>query len=250
MNDPLPMIVWLAGDDPHFNDFSLDADAVMERLGIKRTRLTQISGRELRVGRAKQDRYIKPFYRPEDVDAYLNWTKATSTSKKSSELVQEAAILLAQESSQLKESFAEPLSQASEQMSSQIKELTAVFISHMEEAVARRLRKIEDDFKKQTDEQKHHRTQVELTSQKLLEALDVKKDVGRILPELAYVHKEMISRLSILENEMGELKKDFQRSLEEKQTKFKKGISPRNRVKVQNQAEPLFKKFPRRSHHV
>ncbi len=45
----LPMVVWLAGDEAHADDFCIDADTAMQELGIKRSRLTQISGRELRV---------------------------------------------------------------------------------------------------------------------------------------------------------------------------------------------------------
>src|SRR5438045_3561626 len=51
--DALPMLVWLRGDESYCGDFCLDADQVMVRLGIKRSRLTQISGRELRVGRMR-----------------------------------------------------------------------------------------------------------------------------------------------------------------------------------------------------
>jgi hypothetical protein len=55
-----PMIVWLRGDEPWFSQFDMDAEAVMSALGIKRSRLTQISGKELRVGRVRMDRYIRP----------------------------------------------------------------------------------------------------------------------------------------------------------------------------------------------
>jgi hypothetical protein len=88
---PFPMIVWLRGDEDYCAEFSLDAEAVMEKLGIRRTRLTQISGRELRVGRIRRGRYIVPVYRPIDVTEYQQWTRATATHIKSSHVVQEAA---------------------------------------------------------------------------------------------------------------------------------------------------------------
>lgn len=94
--DPCPMVVWLRGDESYCDEFSLDADAVMERLGIRRTRLTQISGRELRVGRTRRGRYVVPVYRPVDVTEYQQWTRATATHVKSSHLVQEAADSLRQ----------------------------------------------------------------------------------------------------------------------------------------------------------
>ncbi len=88
--EPLPMVVWLTGAEPYFEMFSLDADAVMERLGLKRSRLTQISGKELRVGRTKMGRYIRPVYRDCDIEAYLAWVKPSSSHKKSSSVIEEA----------------------------------------------------------------------------------------------------------------------------------------------------------------
>jgi hypothetical protein len=85
------MVVWLRGDEPYCTEFTLEADAVMEKLGIRRTRLTQISGRELRVGRIRKGRYIVPVYRPIDVMEYQSWTRASVAHVKSSNVVQEAA---------------------------------------------------------------------------------------------------------------------------------------------------------------
>ena len=91
-NSPeLPMVVWLNGNESYFETFSLDADAAMVALGLKRSRLTQISGKELRVGRAKMGRYIRPVYRPCDLEAYMTWVKPTATHQKSSSVIQEAA---------------------------------------------------------------------------------------------------------------------------------------------------------------
>src|SRR5262245_8088354 len=87
----LPMIVWLRGDEPYCGDFVLEADAVMTQLGIRRSRLTQISGRELRVGRIRRGRYVMPVYRQTDVDSYRGWTRATASHLKSSTLLQDAA---------------------------------------------------------------------------------------------------------------------------------------------------------------
>ena len=97
-SDQLPLSVWLKGDEPYFQDFSLDAEEVMEQLGIKRSRLRQISGNELRVGRKRVERYIRPFYRPEDVDKYLSWTRATASHQKSSQMLNTAAEKLSSQS--------------------------------------------------------------------------------------------------------------------------------------------------------
>ena len=94
-NPNFPLTVWLTGEEDYFNDFSLSAEDVMKKIGIKRSRLRQISGTELRVGRTKIDRYIKPLYRPSDVDDYLTWTRPTASHKKSSDILNNAASDLA-----------------------------------------------------------------------------------------------------------------------------------------------------------
>ncbi len=101
MQQELPMVVWLRGDESHFSDFTIEADEAMARLQIKRSRLTQISGRELRVGRRRDGRYLKPFYRPEDIDKYLEWVRPTASHGKSSQVLFDAAQDLAAKSSQL-----------------------------------------------------------------------------------------------------------------------------------------------------
>jgi hypothetical protein len=86
----MPMVVWIRGDEEYAGAFVLDADQVMEMLSIKRSRLTQISGRELRVGKKRIDRYIKPVYRQRDVKDYLEWTRPTASHKRSSRLIDDA----------------------------------------------------------------------------------------------------------------------------------------------------------------
>ncbi len=78
----LPLVVWLKGDEPFFDEFYLDAEDAMAFLDIKRTRLSQISGREVRVGRVKSGRYIVPRYRKVDLVAYLEHTRAPATHQK------------------------------------------------------------------------------------------------------------------------------------------------------------------------
>ena len=87
----LPMVVWMRGDEEICAEFSLDADGAMAALGIKRTRLTQVSGRELRVGRRRLGRYIKPFYRPIDIENYLRWTRRSATSQNATAALSKAS---------------------------------------------------------------------------------------------------------------------------------------------------------------
>lgn len=97
----LPMVVWLRGDEPWFSMFDMDADAVMQALGIKRSRLTQISGRDLRVGRVRVNRYIRPVYRSIDIEQYLKWTRATASHQKSSDAIKTAVDELQEQSTRI-----------------------------------------------------------------------------------------------------------------------------------------------------
>lgn len=60
----------LQGDEEYFDEFSCTAEDAMDFLGIRRTRLRDISGHELRVGRKREGRYVRPFYRKCDLEEY------------------------------------------------------------------------------------------------------------------------------------------------------------------------------------
>lgn len=111
MPDGLPMVVWLRGDEDHFDDFSVDADLAMTELGIRRSRLTQISGRELRVGKKRVERYIRPFFRPQDIAAYKNFTRATISHMKSSQVLDDVLARLEAETGQLIDKVATTVTQ-------------------------------------------------------------------------------------------------------------------------------------------
>lgn len=100
----LPMVVYLRGDEDYVEEFSWDAQATMDYLGIKRSRLTQISGRELRVGRIRQDRYIRPVFRPQDVADYRAWTRTTASHQSSSKAIEQAVERLEAQCDKLEES--------------------------------------------------------------------------------------------------------------------------------------------------
>lgn len=88
----LPMIVLL--DDLNSADFDVSADEAMVELGIKRSRLGQISGRELRVGKKRVDRYLRPYYRQVDIVAYKERTRPSTTKQRANETLTEAARLI------------------------------------------------------------------------------------------------------------------------------------------------------------
>ena len=104
-SEALPLIVWLRGDESYADEFVVDADQTMELLGIKRSRLTQISGKELRVGRIRVDRYIRPMYRMQDILEYRNWTRATATHSRASDAINEAATKLEAHADRLTDRF-------------------------------------------------------------------------------------------------------------------------------------------------
>jgi len=116
-----PMVVFLRGDEEYFNDFCMNAEQAMQVLGIRRSRLNQISGKELRVGRARIDNYIRPVYRKQDVEEYLKWIRPTATHKKSSDLLNEARSKLEQQSDRL-----------SEQLTSRFESMIETFIANFQ----------------------------------------------------------------------------------------------------------------------
>lgn len=133
-----PMIVWLRGDEPWFAQFDLDAQTVMDQLGIKRSRLTQISGKELRVGRVRVDRYIRPVFRSQDVANYLNWTRATASHQKSSSALKEAAETLQTQGQQIAQVVADATQNFSESLKSGL-------LSELEAAASRSVAQLSDE---------------------------------------------------------------------------------------------------------
>ena len=121
----LAQIVWLRGDEPWAGDFTMDAEAVMAELGIKRSRLTQISGKELRVGRMRVDRYVRPIYRALDVDTYKQWSRATATHQRSSLVLKEAAARLEEQGGVIEEKIRIASRDWVEALQSDVSQLTA-----------------------------------------------------------------------------------------------------------------------------
>jgi methyl-accepting chemotaxis protein len=107
--EELPMIVSLNEDESLVASFSMSADDVMQVLNIKRSRLTQISGRELRVGRLRVDKYVRPFYRPCDVEKYKEWTRATASHQSSAKALNEVVDRFDKQLGAIKDDLKDPL---------------------------------------------------------------------------------------------------------------------------------------------
>lgn len=128
-DEELPLIVWLRGDEELVTEFTMDADAAMAFLGIKRSRLTQISGRELRVGRLRVDRYIRPVYRLQDLQAYKVWTRAPISHATSTRVIEEAREKLEHQADELSRSLAATLDSVEEQFA----QTTATLGQHIDQ---------------------------------------------------------------------------------------------------------------------
>ena len=140
-----PMVVWLRGDEPEVEEFSIDADRAMHLLAIKRTRLTQISGRELRVARRRVDKYVRPFFRPVDIQAYLAWTRAPATQAHASQALQQIIAKVSDDFQELSDTLITHILQNKEdsQPSSETEQKSELSLLPWVHSLQRRLERIE-----------------------------------------------------------------------------------------------------------
>lgn len=130
--EELPMVVWLKGDEDYVDEFCLDAEAAMKEIGIRRSRLTQISGKELRVGRMRIDRYVRPVYRKKDIDEYKKWTRATASHLRSSSVLEQASKKLEDKVGEIESSIEGRVKEIHGDLQNQITEFAAKLESHKE----------------------------------------------------------------------------------------------------------------------
>ena len=178
--EELPMIIWLKGDEIYFEEFSWDAKKVMDVLGIKRSRLNQISGQELRVGKARIDRYLRPVYRPEDVEKYLKWTQPTASHKRSTNIIDEARKKLEQTAEELKKSLDQQPDEEKRFFSSQL-------MTHFSIRINKNLILIQNSF-----------------------FLKIKFFLEKIRDRLYHDNSLLIKKTTILENKLTTLQQDNQ----------------------------------------
>lgn len=153
------MIVWLEGHEPYVAEFCLGADQAMERLGIKRSRLNQISGKELRVGRIKSGRYIKPMYREQDIAAYLEWTRPTASHQASKRALESVTANIDERLSSLAERIGEQLSRSTRQYG-HLHKTVAVDIAEWLEPVLAGFHRELDSIKRELDASAFERQQL------------------------------------------------------------------------------------------
>ena len=132
-SEELPMIVQLRGDEPYAESFCRDADYVMKELGIKRSRLTQISGKDLRVGRIRVDRYTRPMYRDEDIEVYKSWTRSPATHKNSSQMIDNAVARLEQKSSEFAQGLKDVIADVESSVANDLKDYINTIVKLQED---------------------------------------------------------------------------------------------------------------------
>ena len=197
--EDLPMVCWLTGCEPWAESFSLSADDAMKALGIKRSRLTQLSGKELRVGRIRSDRYIRPVYRPQDIETYLSWSRPTATHKNSSKVLGEAVSGLERLSNELQSRIEGIASGLSEDLVAQISD---ALLADIQQKINENNRLIAD---------------VNTSQLRGLESLiqqingSVKKIIGTRLAPMIFQQTMMDKKLSHLENGLEKFQLELER---------------------------------------
>jgi hypothetical protein len=167
----------------------MDADAAMEALSIKRSRLTQIAGKELRVGRVRVDRYIRPVFRSRDIEQYLNQTRATASHQKSSDVLNSAAGLLCQQVDRM-EARLEVINQnLMSQMESALQKVLTETLGTIVSGTSERLDALEGDI---------------VNRLSVLTQDTVLKHVGLIQKDLLATSNELISRMESSKEELSQ----------------------------------------------
>lgn len=225
----LPMVLVLKQDDRLAMEFSLDAQAVMEELGIKRSRLTQISGRELRVARIKMGQYIRPMYRPDDVSEYKNWSRATATHQKASSMVQHAADSLQNQAEKLSHTLTDSIEEFSSTLSESLSSIRSDLIQerldrkenldHFKEDILSTLNQssnIHQEFLQNSSSSILDKLfQIE---QKLLSLQDIKDCLGKVFENIAgkiESSDNLVEKLtSLIESQFETYKNNYERMFE------------------------------------
>lgn len=101
-----PMLTYLDHHDEEAREYNCDADEAMSILGIKRSRLTQISGKSLRCARVKMSRYTRPMFRRCDLEEYKKLLRVPQSHIASSNLITQATDELQKSARELTASLA------------------------------------------------------------------------------------------------------------------------------------------------
>lgn len=214
----LPMIINLRGDEELVDEFNWDADQVMEFLGIKRSRLTQISGKELRVARIRRDRYLRPVYREADVRDYQEWTRATATHQSSSRAIEQAIDSLDDRFSDILVVLQEKLLQYEERSTDLLKRQ----VHKLDEAGFGRFQELRDEVETQlsmSERQEKQQGRVLDSLMKQTETLEAsRQELQELRAFLGTFHQDIRALLvaqQALRREMEETQSSLQKALQE-----------------------------------
>lgn len=223
----LPMIINLRGDEDLVDEFNWDADQVMEFLGIKRSRLTQISGKELRVARIRRDRYLRPVYREADVRDYQEWTRATATHQSSSRAIEQAIDSLDDRFSDILVVLQEKLLQYEERSTDLLKEQ----LHRLDEAGFQRFQDLRDGLESQHDlserQDKQQRRVLEYLIQQRETLAFSQAELQELRAFLGSFHQDIRALLvaqQALRREMEEAQAAVQKTLQEQSAGFHESL--------------------------
>jgi len=195
----LPMQVWLRGDEPYCGEFTLDPEHVMQQLGIRRSRLTQISGRELRVGKIRRDRYVRPVYRQIDVEEYAAQCRATVSAQRTASVLDSATARLAETTAALPRRIEELLdSRLNALMNVMLSELTARLRSDFAAAVSAQTEELKGEIEQSALNLSTRVGEVEEIFAAAV--LDAKEQMAG-LASSAHVEAERAARIEQVQNE-------------------------------------------------
>jgi len=193
----LPMVVFLRGDEEWVEDFQVDAEEAMDLLGIKRSRLTQISGRELRVGRIRRDRYIRPVYRLKDLEDYQSWTRSTASHQSSSLLIEQVIDRVEQQCRQLEDTAIGPYRRSLEEGLGRLFGEFKLLSGHLLGQLTTHQRWQQRKWAEQPDLWFRLQAPLSTLEKALVELRDwLQKDLGHVQEVQSALHKDLVELLS------------------------------------------------------
>lgn len=125
VQDASSCILYLHSRDPRVREFSCSAADAMQMIGIKRSRLTQISGKSLACARIKIGRYIRPMYRPQDIEDYVRRSRISQSQHKSRHIIETSTTKLIQEAEKISSCLEHATSEWHQSMQNRFLEILA-----------------------------------------------------------------------------------------------------------------------------
>ena len=219
-------VLYLEAHDPRAQEFNCNAQEAMEALGIKRSRLTQISGQTLPCARIKIGRYQRPMYRKKDLEQYIAHLRIPASRAQTSHII-ERGVLQLQECA---EKLTASLSQESGILSQTLEKSLEGFYAHQESKHHEHHTHIESlnqKLENLTLELKDLKEHLNTNSQKLLRRQEELQDSqSKVFSRMHYGQNQHSTHFTTLEVKLKNLQKKIG-SLQPTQTQ-KAPFAPRH----------------------